>query len=966
MLNLAICFFLIIIFFHLRYGLGIINPTETAWLMKYDWAQHYMGWYFFRNEPWSLPLGNIHNLFYPIGTNVGFTDSIPLIAILLKPLSPILSEQFQYLGFWLFLGHVLVAFFSIKLFNRLGIRGWIQLVAVVLITFNPMLMYRAMHVALSSHWLVIANLWIYFLDPHTTKRKNILLYQFLILLIGGLINPYFALINGGFLFILTIKLWLQDRIINFKVSVAYLIGSLVALVGSWIITGYFALSSSSHLGISNAYGLPSWNLSSFFNPYTFDRFSDFYTHNLSSYLPANPLAQPEQYESFSYLGLGLLILTTIIFGLMALHSRIRNEVFQMIKRMDIILLGVFTLLLALFATSNIITFNEKIIFSFPLPSFLRLFSDIFRASARFIWVAYYLWIFFAVYILTKASNKQYILIALSVVVIIQFADIRQMIFNKKLEYAPYKTQLAHESYWEELIQSTDEVLFLPPLQSTYQMPDDWRSFSFLAAKNRKPISAGHIARIDFSASQNYAQRMLDQISQMNLDSTAMYVMLPGYYAKFLSNYFNKKADIITLDGYLIILPFNNKYKNLPGILAKIKKNVNQSFVAEHFVAQSPLSLNSKASQGNSDLVHSGIYEIAECVNSYVIRGWAFAGNGQNSESDSVNIMFQDSFKNTFYIHATKFDTGDVVEFFNNPNLSSVGFLGTIDLTRLPAGIYQIGVEINYKDSLSTLQSEIKWMDNYLKKIAIANPIKINKPELTANIKFDINVLKIEKDYIIVEGWAFPDTQLPEKQTYLVLSNSNTQLAFKTSYVGRSDVASFFNNPRLENSGFSVKLNKKDLDIDLYNVGILIEGKDNKYILSDKILDLRIPKPPAQPEILQGFPDENEKMNGYIDIVSDEKNFYRIAGWSLIDGIDNKESNIFLLLESPNHLLKVPCKKNFRPDLKSSFNNAVNIDSSGFEVELRKEYFRPDEYKLFLLIENGNSRYSMHTDKQIKF
>ena len=62
-----------------------LDPRNFMWLMAGDWLQHWLGWLFFRNDPWTFPLGRISSLLYPVGTNIGFTDSNPLVSLLLKP-----------------------------------------------------------------------------------------------------------------------------------------------------------------------------------------------------------------------------------------------------------------------------------------------------------------------------------------------------------------------------------------------------------------------------------------------------------------------------------------------------------------------------------------------------------------------------------------------------------------------------------------------------------------------------------------------------------------------------------------------------------------------------------------------------------------------------------------------------------------------------------------------------------------
>ena len=77
------------IVFLIIYGHKILNPTFIEWTMDGDAAQHFLGWHFFRSEPWTFPIGVIQSYQYPQGTSLVYTDSIPLLAIPLKLLSPL-------------------------------------------------------------------------------------------------------------------------------------------------------------------------------------------------------------------------------------------------------------------------------------------------------------------------------------------------------------------------------------------------------------------------------------------------------------------------------------------------------------------------------------------------------------------------------------------------------------------------------------------------------------------------------------------------------------------------------------------------------------------------------------------------------------------------------------------------------------------------------------------------------------
>ena len=63
-------------------GLEVIDPRAYDWLLRDDWRIHFLGWHLFRAGPWELPLGATPLLRAPVGSSVGLTDSIPILAAL--------------------------------------------------------------------------------------------------------------------------------------------------------------------------------------------------------------------------------------------------------------------------------------------------------------------------------------------------------------------------------------------------------------------------------------------------------------------------------------------------------------------------------------------------------------------------------------------------------------------------------------------------------------------------------------------------------------------------------------------------------------------------------------------------------------------------------------------------------------------------------------------------------------------
>ncbi len=140
-----------------RFGWGVFNPARTNWF-RGDSAWHFLTWQFFRNEPLLFPPGRVESFLYPLGTSVGGGDALPLLAFAFKALNPWLPADFQYLGLWLFVSYVLQGVFGYLLVRTFCPQRWLALPAALLLLLSPVMVFRAGHVALASHWLLLLAL----------------------------------------------------------------------------------------------------------------------------------------------------------------------------------------------------------------------------------------------------------------------------------------------------------------------------------------------------------------------------------------------------------------------------------------------------------------------------------------------------------------------------------------------------------------------------------------------------------------------------------------------------------------------------------------------------------------------------------------------------------------------------------------------------------------------------------------
>lgn len=103
------------------FGASMISPTNTDWIFAYtgDATQHHLGWVFYRNSPWTFPIGLTQGLTCDGAVSCMYSDSIPLFGVIFKILSPILPHNFQFLGLWGVICFALNGGFGASLLHRI-------------------------------------------------------------------------------------------------------------------------------------------------------------------------------------------------------------------------------------------------------------------------------------------------------------------------------------------------------------------------------------------------------------------------------------------------------------------------------------------------------------------------------------------------------------------------------------------------------------------------------------------------------------------------------------------------------------------------------------------------------------------------------------------------------------------------------------------------------------------------------
>lgn len=813
---------IVLVLFHICYGLSVIDPRNINWLMsaRHDWGQHYLGFYTYRFEPWYFPLGDMHHFYYPLGTNVGYTDSIPLLAIFFKIFSPILPEDFQYLGGWLFLCFLLTAWYTVLICRRFKVNGFFTSLIVAFIVVNPVLIYRGMHPALCGQWLFLGSLYV-FLQPNSdTSPKKMLLHQLILLLISSLINPYICFMVLGFTFITPLRLAFYDKLISKKAFFVYEAVSIAGVLLLWYVVGLIG-TDREDMSVAGAYGLYSLNLNALYN-----------AKGYSTLLPAFKDVSWHQYEGFMYLGGGMLLLLLILM-VMALYRQFtgknnpgRLKAYWMSKRNYTRPLLILVIILTLFSITHIVSFNDKVLFKIPLPGFLKDFGGIFRASGRFFWIPYYMIFFVVLIAVTRFPINKYVKTGLLLAALfVQFYDTTHLLTHRKLPQGTYHPPLENKD-WITLMEQFDEIVFYPPFENHQLNPMDYQDFCFLAAKVRKPINIGYVARLAIKGMQRYHDSLSAQLNKGSISPRTLYITTLPHLNTFIMALEKDSCQLNVLDNYCYLFAKNIKNDTLISISNRINQENKK-------LLDSALLLLAKKSEfrETATIENTGKNEIRffiERINTDAkvisLEGWAFRDTAFTNTGDSIFITLASSTRSYLAPAGIK-KRPDITSTYNR-KLDAAGFNALIFNDQVVPGEYQLGLAIKSRNGKMVYQPTGRVVNAGVPESAKPKTIT-TRPPISDDIMYGIDKFETNGDSIEITGWAaFRKMNADESQIQILLLNDDRAYTFTPEPVLRPDVSTA-QKGGFDHSGFSIKIWRRALEKGKYQLGIHINHATSK-------------------------------------------------------------------------------------------------------------------------------------------
>ncbi|RON20215.1 hypothetical protein BK660_14200 [Pseudomonas brassicacearum] len=524
-----------VVAFFIVVGPRALNPQNIAWLGNGDPATHYLGWVFFRQSPWSFPVGLNPSYGLELGNGIIFSDSNPLLALLFKPFASLLPTPFQYFGLWFLACFVLQAWFAWKLVGLVSSHVGIRAVGTALFLFvPPMIMRLPFHLSLGGQFLVLASLYLG-LHPNLCRRR----------LAWGALLAAAALIHAYFLAMVA-AIWIADLMTGFFKKKLTLRSAAIELIGLFALVsfccwqaGYFSVGSGA---VSDGFGLYSMNLLSLVDP---GNWAGQWSYVLKDLPGVQGLGDV---EGFLFLGLGLIML-----GLCALVGLLRgNTGFAQRLRQRPILLAAL-LGLSLFAISSHVTLGS-LEWTFALPQWVISVANIFRASGRMFWPVYYAMIFAIIFLVIRANTPRTAVSLLSLALLIQVLDThagwagvrKQLMAEPAAQWASPMV----DPFWKSAAAHYRNIRWIVPQNQAPQ----WMSVADFAGVHGLATNAVYLGRVDTTNAIKSEQQAAEEMASGKYAADSLYLLDERAVIQAARSVDTQTDLFARIDGFTVLAP----------------------------------------------------------------------------------------------------------------------------------------------------------------------------------------------------------------------------------------------------------------------------------------------------------------------------------------------------------------------------------------------------------------------------
>ena len=462
------------------YGIKVLDPTYIDWLLTGgDLTQHYLGWDAYRSSDWHFPIGMVDTLAYPNYTSIIFTDSIPILAVFFKILSPILPSDFQYFGFWGIGCFILQGILTARIIKKYTPSSIIVVIVSCLFTLTPVMILRMYaHTALAGQWILLLSLeTIFNKEKYIRNPKALYIITAIIATLSSSIHIYFVLMNG----IILLGAWILNIILSKRIKHGVIALSVYLLFSAVTIAFWGGFSNRTTVD-TGGLGIFSFNLNALFNP-----------QGWSNIFKDLPLWGNGQYEGFAYLGAGNILL--LISSLLLYAEKFQSGLINSKKERETAFVILSIILISImFALSHQITLNDYLLITIPLPQLFYTIWATFRSSGRVIWLTVYIVMLCNCIVLCKLANIKTVCLLLLSSVLFQIYDIKNILIQRHETFSneiSFSSCLRYSDFWNLIAEDSNKEHII-----YYSLPEQPLLYSITkwALDNDKTVNNFYFAR----------------------------------------------------------------------------------------------------------------------------------------------------------------------------------------------------------------------------------------------------------------------------------------------------------------------------------------------------------------------------------------------------------------------------------------------------------------------------------------
>ena len=457
-------------FFHWQ----ILDISNVAWLLRgTDNGENALGLHAWLHDP-APGFVRTTLLNAPEGTGLLFTDSNPLLSMLVFPFRALLPADTQVIGWWLLACLFLQLVFAWLLLRRHAPNELSLWCGVLLLAALPTLFNRIVHVNLMAHWLILWALW-RFLDPERSRSNR---GWAVLIAVTAFVHSYLLVMVGA--------IWasaMLERLWHDRKGVLRTFAECAAIL---VMVGVIAWS----LGVfephwsSGNYGAFAMPLDALWNPGI---------GTYSTFLPAIEQRPGRGFEGFQYLGLGLLVLLPLAAVLARRLPRPAADSPDSMSRLKWLVPAL--IVLTCLAISTYPDFAGQRLPRYHLPGEIAVALDAVRASGRLFWPVAYVLVFAGIRILYRLELRRAGLV-LAALAVVQTADLAPMAVSIRAQSAeargaPLYVRTASPE-WDQLVAQARDIAFVP--SDVTKELDVFQEVAWRAAKAKVPVRAVYAAR----------------------------------------------------------------------------------------------------------------------------------------------------------------------------------------------------------------------------------------------------------------------------------------------------------------------------------------------------------------------------------------------------------------------------------------------------------------------------------------